>query len=360
MTLSPRQRRWALVLGTLLLLVLAALTALRILVQQLPARVAQALGPRATVGAIDLAWRGVEVRELVLRAAPGQWPAAEELRAERVLIRPTLSSLLGGRLDIARITVEGGQVSLLRTREGRLLVVPSLLGRGGAGASKTGPGLHLRIDQVSLRDVTLEFFDASITRGAPHRIRLAELRADVGPLAMPALDEPIAVDIAAVFKGPLRDGRLSLAGALTPATRDADLKLDARGVDLTALQPYLLRSGESAIKAGTLDLSLRAKAAQQRLNAPGRLTLSGLELQSGGGVLGTFGGVPKQAVLAAMSRDGRIELDFTLEGRVDDPKFSINELFAARFAVGLAEKLGITLGGVVEGVGGLIKGLLGR
>lgn len=347
-------------LGTLLLLMLAALTALRALVQQLPARVAQALGPRATVGAIDLAWRGVEVRDLVLRAAPGQWPAAEELRATRVLIRPTLWSLLGGRMDIAHITVDGGQISLQRTRDGRVLVVPSLLGRGGKGSGKTGPGLQLRIEQVSLRDVTLDFFDASVTRGAPHRIRLSELRADVGPLALPALDEPIVLDISAAFKGALRDGRASLTGALTPATRDADLKLDARGVDLTALQPYLLRNGESAIKAGTLDLTLRAKAAQQRLNAPGRLTLHGLELQSGGGVLGTFGGVPKQAVLAAMSRDGKIELDFTLEGRVDDPKFSINELFAARFAVGLAEKLGITLGGVVEGVGAVIKGLLGR
>jgi len=36
-------------------------------------------------------------------------------------------------------------------------------------------------------------------------------------------------------------------------------------------------------------------------------------------VLATFGGVPRQAVLAAMERDGRIEVGFTLEGRLDDP-----------------------------------------
>ena len=61
-----------------------------------------------------------------------------------------------------------------------------------------------------------------------------------------------------------------------------------------------------------------------------------------------------------MSRDGRIEMEFRLEGRIDDPQFSINELFAARFAVGLAEKLGVSLGGVVEGVGSIVKGLFGR
>ena len=113
------------------------------------------------------------------------------------------------------------------------------------------------------------------------------------------------------------------------------------------------------MKAGTLDLTLDAKVNGQRLNAPGQLTLQGLELADGGG-LATFAGLPRQAVLAAMSRDGKIDLSFTLEGRTDDPKFSINELFAARFAFGLAEKLGLTLGGAVEGVGEIIKGLFGR
>ena len=154
-----------------------------------------------------------------------------------------------------------------------------------------------------------------------------------------------------------------LLSSLTPAARDADLDIRARGIDLVALQPYLLKSGESAVRAGTLDLTLDAKAAQQRLRAPGKLAIEGLELADGGGPLpglGTFAGLPRQAVLAALARDGRIELDFVLEGRIDDPKFSLNELFAARFAVGLAEKLGVSLGGVVEGVGNVIKGLFGR
>jgi hypothetical protein len=70
--------------------------------------------------------------------------------------------------------------------------------------------------------------------------------------------------------------------------------------------------------------------------------------------------VPRKAVLAAMSRDGRIHVRFTLDGRLDDPGFSINDSFATRMASGLAETLGISVGGVVEGVGSVIKGLLGR
>jgi hypothetical protein len=148
---------------------------------------------------------------------------------------------------------------------------------------------------------------------------------------------------------------------LTPSTHDANLKLEAQGVDLVVLQPYLLKGGEAAVKSGSLDLSMSARVASKQLNAPGRVVLRGLELQTtSSNPLGTFAGVPRQAVLAALERDGRIELHFTLDGRIDNPRFSLNELFAARFAVGLAERLGVSLGGVVQGVGNVLKGLLGR
>jgi hypothetical protein len=362
MNLTWTRRRISIVIACVLALVALALLAARLAMQQLPAVVAQALGPRASVQSIGLGWTGVEVRGLVLRAEPGRWPAADELRAERVTIRPALSSLWRPGWDLAQITVEGGYLSLLRGRDGRLQVLPSLLGRppgARAPAAPSQPAPRLHIASVALREVALDMFDASVTRGAPHRLRLTRLRADVGPLALPGLDESMSIDLQAAFKGVQRDGRLALAGRLLPATREAELRLDAQGIDLVALQPYLLKSGESSVKSGTLDLKLRAKAAQQQLQAPGSLVLHQLELQSEG-LLATFGGVPRQAVLAAMSRDGKIELDFTLEGRLDDPKFSINELFAARFAVGLAEKLGVSVGGVVEGVGNVIKGLFGK
>jgi hypothetical protein len=362
--LLAMRRRWIWALAAALLLGLGSLLALRAAMHGLPARVAEALGPRASVEAIELGWTGVHVRGLVVRGAAGRWPSEHELRAERLTIRPALSSLWRPGWRLAHVGVEGGYLALLRTRDGKLSVLPSLLDDrpGAKGGKATTPGATaLHIESLALRDVSLDLFDATVARGGPpHRLRLTKLRADVGPLALPALDERIDIDLEATLRGSQRDGRLTIAGQLTPATRDADLKLDARGLDLLVLQPYLLKSGESSVKSGTLDLSARAKASQQRLHAPGRLVLNDLDLQSGGGVIGTFGGVPRQAVLAAMTRDGKIELDFTLEGRIDDPKFSINELFAARFAVGLAEKLGVSLGGVVEGVGNVIKGLLGR
>ena len=359
------KRRWIMLLTALALVLLAAALAFQLALRRLHGGIEAALGPRAALQSVSLGWTGVELRGLRVRAVPGRWPAQDELVAERVRVVPALSSLWRSGWRLASVTVEGASLSLLRTREGKLRVLPSLMegeprGAGKAAGEPVATTVH--IGELRLRDVAIDFHDASVrgSGGAPHRVRLEALQADIGPLALPALDERIAVSMQATLKGPQRSGSLSLRGDVTPAPRDADLALKIKGLDLVTLQPYLLRHNEGAVKRGTLDLSLDAKVKGQRLHAPGRLTLTDLELASGGGVFGTFAGVPRQAVLAAMSRDGRIELDFTLQGKLDDPKFSLNELFAARFAVGLAEKLGVSLGGVVEGLGSVVKGLFGR
>jgi hypothetical protein len=53
------------------------------------------------------------------------------------------------------------------------------------------------------------------------------------------------------------------------------------------------------------------------------------------------------------AKGGQIALEFSLDGDIDDPKFSLNEMFATRIAVQLAKELGFSVGGLVEGIGGL-------
>ena len=349
---------WWIVVIVLAVLAAGALGALRLGASRLEAALHAALGPRASIGAVRIGLTGVQISDLRIRAGPNGWPAADELVARRVHLRPSLASLWSRGWHIARIEVEDGYLSLLRTRQGKLRVLPALLEQP-RGDSGSGDAPRVRIAEVALREVAIDFFDASV-RGGTHRLRFESLRADVGPLAIPAFDEPTAIDLAATLKGPQKNGRIVIDGDVTIATLDARLKAAVQGVDLVALQPYLLKVNEAGVKRGTLDLSLDATVKAKRLHAPGRVTLTGLELASGGGVLATFGGVPRQAVLAAMERDGRIEVGFTLDGRLDDPAFSINDNMATKLAGGLAETLGVSLGGVVEGVGSVIKGLLGR
>lgn len=352
------RRRIALLAVALVALAAAAFVAQRIAARELKAAIETALGPRASVGSIALGLTGVEIVDLRIRAARGQWPAEDELRARRVHLRPSLSTLWAKGWRIGRVSIDEAYFSILRGRDGRLRLLPALLEK--AGSAKSGaPGPHVHLALIELNGAAIDFHDASVRQPA-HRMRLEQLDAQVGPIDWPALDTPAQIELSANFKGPQRDGRLAIAGEITPASRDARLKANVRGVDLVALQPYLLKVNEGGVRRGTLDLTLDAAVKAQRLHAPGRLTLTGLELGPSSGLLSTFAGVPRQAVIAAMSRDGRIEVAFTLDGRLDDPAFSINENFATKLAGGLAETLGVSLGGVVEGVGNVIKGLFGR
>jgi hypothetical protein len=356
------KRRLAIAAAALALLGGLFFIGLHLAVGQLQRQIEGALGPRASVGSLRADWSGVELGELRIRAAPG-WPAEDELRARRVRVEPELRSLFGGPWRIARIEVEGGYLSALRTREGRLRLLPALLEAQGKGEAASGAPLRLEIDRVRLDDATLAFFDASVRRGPPLPLRVEGLQADVGPVVLPALDREIALKLEGRFKSAAAsrpDGRLAIEGEITPATQDARLHARFSGVDLVALQPYLLRVSESGVRRGTLDLELRAQVRERRLRAPGTLTLRQLELAGDGSLLGTFAGVPRQAVLAALTRDDKLEVKFTLEGRLDDPAFSLNESLATKLASGLAEGLGVSLSGVVKGVGGVVKGLFGR
>lgn len=361
---SPRRlgRRIAWTLAALLVLGFAGLQGAA---WQLKAQVEQALGPRATVGSLRMTWAGVEATEVRVRSTrserAGSWPADDELRAQRIVLTPDLWGLLSADLRVRRVRIDGGYLSMWRTREGRLRVLPALFDRPqdpkASGQDGAGPPLH--IAQIELHDAALEFFDATVRQPAL-KLRLEGLQARVGPLDLPGLDTPTAFELDGTLKGVQRDGRVKLSGEVTLATTDARVKADLRGVDLVALQPYLIKVSEAGVRRGAMDLSIDARVRQQQLHAPGRLTLTGLELNSSGGVLGTFAGMPRQAVLAAMSRDGQLEVAFTLEGRLDDPNFSLNENFALKVAGGIASALGVSLGGVVEGVGSVIKGLFGR
>jgi len=361
--------------GAAALVVLAAL-AWQLALHRLEAAVLQALGPRASVEQIGLGLAAVEIHGLRLRGdRTAGWPADDEARARRVTLVPDWRSVVGGLFAgadhawrLRSVTVDGGQIVLLRGADGRLRWLPGLqrpataaagapAAPGSAAAGLAAP--RVLIDHLQVRDSAVDLFDASVRRPA-HRVQLAGLQAEVGPLGFPQATQPTRLALRGRLVGPQHDGTLALDGTLHFATRDADLQARLQGVDLLALQPYLIRAGEGGIRGGRLDLQLDAQVRQQRLHAPGTLTLTGLALSGGDSLAGLLAGVPRQAVLATMRRDGRITLKFSLDGRLDDPAFSINESLARRVAGGLAEAVGVSLSGMVDGVGGLIKGLLGR
>lgn len=270
-------------------------------------------------------------------------------------IVPSLRSLLSDQIRIGSITVVRPYLSMLRTREGKLRVVPSLLERAPAkGKAAAGPpARRVAIARIELEDGVVELFDATVAQ-PPLKIRLEKLEASVRDVLVPALTGKSRFDMAAIVKGVQRDGRAKVAGWLEAATKDSSVKMELRSLDMVAFQPYLSKASETRVQRGRLDLDLQSDVSKNRLRAPGRVTISDLEFSPAHGALDTFMGLPRSGVVSFLkNKDDKIAVNFLLEGDINNPQFTLNEAFATRVASSLAETLGVSIRGVAEGVGGL-------
>lgn len=309
-------------------------------------RVVQSLGPNSEVGAVVLHWNSVAIEKLRIKAPPG-WPATDALRAERVVVYPDIRGLLDSRIRIDAVEIEHAYLSALRTPDGKLRVVPGLA--LGSGEAQTATPLPVEIGEIEMRDAAIEFLDASI-RQPPLRIRLDPVHARVGKISLPDLKGRSSIAIEGILQGPQADGTISVSGWLEPSSRDLDISTRLKGVDLVALEPYLVKAAKTHIKHGTLDLKVDSTVKNRQLHAPGVVTLNHLQLGDGEDWLG----VPRKAVVGLMrDRDEKIEVRFELNGDLNDPKFHLNESIAARFAVGLAETVGVSLEGIITGTASL-------
>ncbi len=342
--------RWGLAIAAGLLA--AVLAAWQVAAQVLKQRVVAALGEQAEVGSLRIGWGGVVIDKLRLPAPEG-WPTKDTLRAERVLIEPDLGSLFAERYSIRRITAEGAYLSVLRNEQSQLRVLPTLLDRQRRkDPEKRAP--ELSIGSVELRDSVLDFHDRSVKGRQVVSLHFEPVRARLDDLRIPEFRGKSPLHAEGTVRGPRHQGMVKVEGWVEIGTRASDLKTIARGVDLLEIEPYLLRATEDGVESGTLDLDLHSKVENRHLDAKGKLRLNDLHLRPGGGIAGTFLGVPRRAVIASMkSGSDDLELDFTMRGNLGDTRFSLNETLSVRVAVGLAQSLGVGLVDVIKGVGDL-------
>jgi hypothetical protein len=333
----------------------AVMVGLHFAAKELKTRVEQALGAESEVAEINVGLSSIELRGIRIRGPKG-WPAEDALRAERIVITPDMAGLVSARLHVPKITVEKAYLSVLRSRDGRLRLLPSLLEKRGKTASGSAAP-EVTIGSIELQDGVLEFFDA-IVRQPAHKLRLEQLQAGVEDLHVPDLKGRTGIELNGVVKGVQRNGKLSIKGWAELATKNSEITTRLQGVDLVALQPYLIKASETGVKRGSLDLDLKSTVRNNRLHAPGSVTLKGLELAPGEGAMGTFMGVPRSLVISALkNHDDQIKVQFTLEGNINDPQFSLNESFARRMTASVAESLGISIEGLTRGVGNAAQGV---
>ena len=267
--MSTRARRWVLILGsTTLVLLIAGFAAFQFAVQSLKGQVEKALGPYGEIKEIRVGLTGLEIIGIRIRApqvksnpdVKNAWPAEDQLRAERILVVPAIRDLLSARVVLHTLRIEGAYVSMLRAKDGRIHVLPSLLGTatppnepgntkksGGkkeeAEASNTPP---ISIGKVELVNGAIEFFDATI-RQPPLKLTLEQINASIGKIHLPDLKGQSPIKLDAVLKGVRHDGKISINGWIELASKEMEITTRLSGVDLVSLQPYLIKATESGV-----------------------------------------------------------------------------------------------------------------
>lgn len=357
MVVGKRKRLTLIALAVIVILIVGGIVGFGVAVRVLKDRVVAVLGPNSEIRDIRLGWSSVKIEGLRI-TGPSTWPAVDALRAERVVVVPSLRSLLPQQYRVRSITIIKPYLSALRTKEGKFLVLPSLLtGWVTAAQAETLPSPAasptVTIGRITLKDGVVELYDATVAQ-PPLRIRLEQIKATVRDIAVPGLKGKSRFELAGVVKGVHRDGQLNMAGWAEVGTKDSSVKTELRSVELAVLQPYLIKAGETGFQKGTFDLNLQSDVINNQLKAPGKATISDLEFVPAEGGSDTFIGLPRRAVLAfLMSNDNKITVDFLLEGDINNPQFSLNETLASRLAFAMAKALGVNIGGMVQDVGTL-------
>ena len=371
-------KRWQIiVLAVLLLLGASVVVGFRLGVRLVQSKIVEALGPGSRIAALKVNWFSIEVLGLSIDGPKG-WPAARTLEAERVTIVPDLRSLLTEQIRIASIVVEQPYLSLLRT-PGKLRMVPSLTEREAdkaeAGATNV-PVRAVTISTIELKNGSVDLFDATVSR-PPLRTRMEQIDAVIRDVAAPAAGRT-SFDLSAIVKGVKRDGRAKITGWVGPGAKDSSSRVALAAVDLVALQPYLVKKNETQVTRGTLDLKLDSEVRNNNLDGKGKVVIKDLEFAPARGLLDTFMGVPRNAVIGFLKdHNNAIDVDFALKGDTSHPNFSLNENLSTRIAAAMAGQLGVSIknvaeglgtlgrksvegaGGVVEGVGSAVKRLFG-
>lgn len=322
-------------------------------VRTLKGKIVEALGPGSEIMEVRIGWSSMELLGLKIEAPRG-WPTTRTLQAERVRIVPSLRSLFSDRIEIASIMLHEPYLSVLRT-PGRLLVLPSLLQAEDTGkktAAAAAPARPVVISKILFENGTIELFDATVKQ-PPLKLRLEQIKAVVRNVVPGDPEQRTGLDLQAVAKGK-PDGRIEIIGWVAGSGKDSSSHIVMNGVDLAGLQPYIIKRNDARISRGTLDLEIKSEVRNHQLQGAGNLLIKHLGLAPSQNYLGTFMGLPRNAVIAFLKdHDDSIQVDFTLSGDIRNPNFSLNETLATRIASGMAGQLGVSIQGLAEGLGSL-------
>jgi hypothetical protein len=311
------------------------------------------LGKSFSIERIDLKWGSVEVVGVALKNRQGK----EAIKVGDLSVKADFMGLLRKQYIISSVTVRDPYLFVEIDRKGDIVnpVLPPELNPEQSAAKKAPEQAAppVTIKKIEVVNGSVDYLDAK-TPVKPVLLKLRNIGLVVHDVSVPFADTFSRFALSAAIPGNLSTGTIKSNGKIKIKTKDMDLKVSLRNLDVTALKPYFEKESPVDITKGFLDLNLTVKVASRRLYAPGTAVMKQLEFQSGPGMRGKFMGAPLSLVTVFLKNsNNEIPLNFVIEGDLNNPKFDIKENAMHRISVALAEKLGLPIKGIPEAASGV-------
>jgi uncharacterized protein involved in outer membrane biogenesis len=328
-------------------------------------------GSVAIDGSVDLMREGfnlaLEGDSLAAVDLPGKGPQA---RIEKMSLHASSQGTDAKLIEISDVNLQKPSIQVQIDKEGRLVTPLLTVIQAETGTTKAGPAQEKKAEapsqsQVVFKGLKISQGEALILDGKvatpPHTIRLTDVSLSVDQAAIPPQDTWTAYECSLNIPGKESTGVLRASGKTKLKSLDTASKVSLQGLDITTVKPYTQKTGDVDVTSGTVSLDLDLHIDKRNLNSPAKAVLRNLQFASGKGSGEKFMAIPRSAVISFLqANNNEIALDFMVAGSIDDPKFSLRETMATRFAVQLADKLGL---GILNSGGKLItepaKGLRG-
>ena len=263
----------------------------------------------------DLTIHEIDLRETAVGSRVLQWGRVES--------RGVGAELGPQSIEIASIDIHGAGIDVVVSEDGRVnlielfKVMAERSAEVGAGEATEVP--PITVDAVTLHGCSSAYTDRTLT--PPFTLALDPVDGTVtGISSVATAGSAIEID------GPVRSGGMvHIDGEmdLFNPKRLTDLSIDVRQAVLPPVAPMSVRYIGHPIDEGTVDITLRYEIITSDLVGSNRFVTDGLALGDKVEGEGMVDLPFKLGVSLLTDKDGRITLEFPIEGDLDDPSFGL-------------------------------------
>lgn len=253
---------------------------------------------------------------------------SEFVRINEIRISPALLPFLKGKLLLRSIYIIRPEANIVRLDKTRFNFSDLLSIKGEtAKTEKEKKELPLLILKLRIKDGLINFTDKTVGE-VPVKLSLQSFNFSVAKIAFPLTDVATRYDLKAkIRENDLKElSDINSSGWLNITKKNMEAEFSLNGLGLAYLSPYFRKAIAGSIDGGRLNFRSDIVSLDNDLSAKCRLEIEGLKITSSSAMIL---GVSVDALLASLKdAKGKLELDFELRTKFDQPRLDLSRLIS--------------------------------